>query len=183
MQAGLGKPHQGTAADDHELQVFEMYDMNLMDAEEEVEVSAVGDVNEAVTLKEVKQAQADNPFAADVMEYVTTGELPKNKAKAKTVATHAHVYGVIEGALVRTTRSKHGLYEARARGTYQSQATSEAGLWIGTIPSWHTQGRCEQPCTLPSKSLGRQCWLMSTHRSDHVHIANSLQQSNQQHQW
>ena len=32
LQAGLGKPHQGTAADDHELQVFEMYDMISMEA-------------------------------------------------------------------------------------------------------------------------------------------------------
>ena len=135
LQAGLGKSHQGTAADDHELQVFEMYDMISMDAEEEVEINAVGDVSEAVTLKEVKQAQADNPFAADMMEYVTTGELPKNKAKAKTVATHAHVYGVIEGALVRTARSKHGLYEARA----QRYVPKSGNLGSRIVDWYHTE--------------------------------------------
>ena len=146
LQAGLGKPHQGTATDDHELQVFEMYRY-----EEEVEVNAVGDVSGAATLKEVEQAQADNSFAADMMKYVTMGELLGNKAKAKTVATRPHVYGLVERALVRTTRSKHG-----RSGTYQRQATSRAGLWTGIILSWHMQGRNEQPCTLPSSSIGLQ---------------------------
>ena len=65
-----------------------MYGMLSMDAEEQVEVNAVRYVSETVTLKEVKQTQAGNPFAADTMEYVTTRERPKNKARATTVATH-----------------------------------------------------------------------------------------------
>ena len=35
LQAGLGKPHQGSSAGDHELQVFEMYDMISMDDPED----------------------------------------------------------------------------------------------------------------------------------------------------
>ena len=51
LQAGLGKPHQGTAADDHELQVFEMYDMISMEAEEQI--NAVADVISKLSKMEV----------------------------------------------------------------------------------------------------------------------------------
>ena len=118
LQAGLGKPHQGSAADDHELQVFEMYDMISMDDPEDeqaAEVNAVADIGEAVTLAEVKAAQEGDAFAGDMKQYVTSGKMPENKTRAKTIATHAHVYGVIDGMLVRTARSKHGMYELRAQ--------------------------------------------------------------------
>ena len=87
--------------------------MDDPDDEQAVEVNVVADIGEAVTLAEVTSAQEGDAFAGDMMRYVSSSKMPENKAKAKTIATHTHVYGVIDGMLVRTKRSKHGLYEPR----------------------------------------------------------------------